>query len=164
MRRMRLWATVGSVCFLAAIGLSALPHAEDGGEPVFSGGSYLTIIKDAQGYFASRSVITLHADHTMLAVDSAEQGPINYFGSQLGDWKPAANHRILGRVIDFQYPLSSNGPSVVRADYAINLAPGRRSVTGTITVTVFPLQEENPFGPGGILIGSFTFEGERIEP
>jgi len=122
------------------------------------------IIKDAQGYFASRSVITLHADHTMLAVDSAEQGPANYFGSQLGGWKLGSNHRILGRVIDFQYPLSPNGPSVVRADYVINLAPGRRYVSGTITVTIFPLQEGYPFGDGGILIGSFTFDGEGIEP
>lgn len=164
MKRRRLWATVGSICLLAATVLLALPRAEDGGEPVFGGGAYLTIIRDAGGYFTSRSVITLHADHTMLAVDSGEQGPANYFGSQLGGWKPGGNHRILGRVIDFQYPLSPNGPGVVRADYVINLAPGRRHVTGTITVTAFPLQDGNPFGDDGTLIGTFTFEGQRIEP
>ena len=164
MKRLRLWATIGSVCLLAATALVALPHAEDGGAPVFSGGSYLTIIRDAGGYFASRSVITLHSDHTMLAVDSGEQGPANYFGSQLGGWKPAGNHRILGRVMDFQYPLSPNGPGVVRADYVINLAPGRRHVTGTITVTAFLLQDGNPFGEGGMPVGTFTFGGERIEP
>ena len=164
MKRMRVWTAVGSISLLAAMGLLALPHSEDRGEPAFNGGSYLTTIKDSGGYFASRSVITLHGDHTMLAVDSAEQGPSNYFSSQLGGWKPAGNHRILGRVIDFQYPLSSNGPSVVRADYAMNLASDRRSVTGTITVRVFPLEEGNPLDQEGTLVGTFTFEGERIEP
>ena len=164
MKRIRCWATFVSICLLAAASLSALPHAEDGGEPVFSAGSYLTIIRDAGGYFASRSVITLHADHTMLAVDSGEQGPANNFGSQLGGWKPAGNHRILGRVIDFQYPLSPNGPGVVRADYVIHLSSGSRHMTGTITVTAFLLQAENPFGDDGTPIGTFPFEGERIEP
>jgi len=164
MKRMRVWGAVGSISLLAAMGLLALPHSEDRGEPVFSGGSYLTTIKDGGGYFASRSLITLHGDHTMLAVDSEEQGPSNYFSSQLGGWKSAGNHRILGRVIDFQYPLSSNGPGMVRADYVMNLAPGRRYVSGTITVTVFPLQNGSPFGDDGTPIGTFTFEGERIEP
>ena len=164
MKKMRVWAVVGAFSLLVALALSTLARSQGAAEPVFGGGSYLTTIKDPEGNFASRSVITLHVDHTMLAVDSAEQGPTYYFGSQLGGWKPAGNHRILGRVVDFQYPLSPNGPSVVRADYVMNLAPDRRYVSGTITVTVFPLQEGNPFGDGGILIGSFTFDGERIEP
>ena len=163
MKQVRLWAAVGAFSLLAAVALSALPHAEEAGKPVFSGGSYLTIIKhDTE--FASRSVITLHADHTMLVADSAQQGPTNYFGSQLGGWKPAGNHRIAGRTIDFAYPLSPNGPGVVRADYVINLAPDRRHVMGTITVTAFPLQDGNPLADDGTPIGTFTFEGDRIEP
>ena len=163
MKHIRLWAAVGAFSLLAAVALSALPRAHDA-EPVFSGGCYLTIIKDAGGYFSSRSVITLHADHTMLAVDSAEQGPTYYFSSQLGAWKPAGNHRITARLINFQYPIDPNGPGLARADYTIHLAPNRRHLNGTITVTAFPLQDGNPLESGGTLVGTFTFEGELIQP
>ena len=163
MKRMCLWVAVGAFSLLAAIALSTLARPQGAAEPVFSGGSYLTTIKDAEGNLASRSVITLHADHTMAAVDSGQQGPIYYFGSQLGDWKPAAGHQIVGRTINFAYAQGPNGAGVVRADYVIKLEPDRRHVTGTITVTDFPL-DGNPFGDGGILIASVPFEGERIEP
>jgi len=164
MKHMRLWAVVGAFSLLAAVTLSTLARSQGAAEPVFSGGSYLATLRDAAGNFGSRSVITLHADHTMLAVDAGEQGPIYYFGSQLGDWKPAGGHQIVGRTINFAYPQGPNGPGVVRTDYVINLLPGRRHVTGTVTVTAFPLQEENPYGDGGIQIASVVFEGDRIEP
>jgi hypothetical protein len=163
MKHMRLWAAVGAFSLLVGLAFSASAHAKKAGERVFSGGSYLTIIRNGT-QFASRSVITLHADRTMLAADSAQQGPADYFGSQLGAWKPAGNNRIAGRTINFEYPLSPNGPSVVRSDYVINLSPGLRHVMGTITVTVYPLQDGNPFADDGTSLGTFTFEGERIEP
>ena len=163
MKHMRLWAAVGAFSFLFAVALSTLARSQGAAEPVFSGGSYLTTIKDTEGNVASRSVITLHPDHTMQAVDSAQQGPIYYFCSQLGDWKPAGGRQIVGRTINFAYAQGPNGAGVVRADYVISLAPDRRHVTGTITVTDFPL-DGNPFGDGGILVASVPFEGERIEP
>ena len=163
MKHIRLWAAVGAFSVLAAVTSLALPHALEAGDPGFSGGSYLTTIKDARENFASRSVITLHADHTMLAADSEEQGPTFYFGSQLGTWKPLGNHRIAARAIDFQYPLGPS-PGLARADYVINFAPGRRQVTGTITVRTFPLEDGNPQEDEGALVGTFTFEGEWIKP
>ena len=162
MKHIRLWAAVGALSILAAVASLALPHVQ-AGDPGFSGGSYLTTIKDAEENFASRSVITLHADQTMLAVDSAEQGPSDYFGSQLGTWKPAGNHRIAARTINFRYPLSP-GPGVARSDYDISFAPDRRQVTGTITLWTFPLEEGNPLEDEGTLIGTFTFVGELIKP
>jgi hypothetical protein len=164
MKHMRLWAVVGAFSLLVALALSTLARSQGAAEPVFSGGSYLTTITDTAGNFCSRSVITLHADHTMLAVDSGQQGPIFYFGSQLGDWKPAGGHQIVARAINFAYPQGPNGQGVVRTDYVINLSPDRRHVTGTETVTAFPLQAENPYGEGGILVASAIFQGDRIEP
>ena len=163
MKHMRLWTVVGAFSLVAALALSALPRSEGAAEPVFSGGSYLTTITDTAGNVGSRSVITLHADHTMLAVDSGEQGPIFYFGSQLGGWKPAGKHQITGTTINFAYPQGPNGQGVVRTDYVINISPDRRHVTGTVTVTDFPL-DGNPYGDGGTVIGNFTFAGERVEP
>ncbi|MCL5006465.1 MAG: hypothetical protein M1404_07995 [Acidobacteria bacterium] len=164
MKHLRLWAVVGAFSLLIALALSALARSQGAAEPVFSGGSYLTTITDTEGNFGSRSVITLHADHTMLAVDSGQQGPTFYFGSQLGDWKFVGKHQITGTTINFAYPLGPNGQGVVRTDYVINLSPDRRHVTGTETVTDFSLQEQNPFGEGGIPVASAIFHGERIEP
>ncbi|MCL5006218.1 MAG: hypothetical protein M1404_06755 [Acidobacteria bacterium] len=163
MKRKRLWAAVGAFSFLATVGSLALLSSPEAKNPGFSGGSYLTVIKDAEGNFASRSIITLHADHTMLAVDSGQQGPTNYFGSQLGTWQQAGNHQIAARTMDFCYPLSP-APGIARADYAIRLAPDRRHVTGTITVSAFPLDDGNPQEEEGTPIGTFTFEGEWIKP
>lgn len=164
MKPSRIVAAIGAFTLLTAVALWGGSGTRQAGAPVFSGGAYLTIIKDAGGYFASRSVITLHADHTMMAVDSAEQGPTYYFSGQLGGWKPVGSHRLLGRMINFQYPMNSSGPGIARADYVINLSSDRRHVSGTITVVAFPLQEIDPFGEGGTLITTTSFEGERIDP
>ncbi len=90
MKHLSLWVALGIFSLLAAVGSASWPHAQERGDQLFSGGSYLTTIQDSAGNFASRSVVTLHADQTMLAVDSAEEGPNDYFGNQLGTWKPAA--------------------------------------------------------------------------
>lgn len=164
MKHMRPWVAIGAFSLLAAVALSALPRAKESGDSGFHGGSYLTTIKDAGGNLSSRSVITLHADHTMLAVDSGQQGPTYYFSNQVGMWKPAGNHQIAARVIDFQFPLNLGGPGMARADYVISLAPGRRQMTGTITVRTFSLQDGNPLHDEGILVGTFAFEGEWIRP
>jgi hypothetical protein len=164
MKHIRLWAAVGAFSLLAAVASLALLHAQEAGDPGFSDGSYLTTIKDAGGNFASRSVITMHADQTILAVDSAEEGPKDYFGSQLGTWKPAGNHRIAARTINFRYPHGTDPGGVARSDYVISFAPDRRQVTGTITLRTFPLEDGNPLEDEGTLIGTFTFEGEWIKP
>ena len=72
MKHLRLWVTLGIVGFLAAAGLVALPHVLSGGDQWFGGGSYLITLRDLEGNFASRQVITLHADQTMSVVDSGQ--------------------------------------------------------------------------------------------
>lgn len=163
MKHLRLWVVLGIFGVLAAVGSATLPHAQEAGDRLFSGGSYLTTIQDSAGNFASRSVITVHADQTLLAADSGEQGPNDYFGSQLGTWKPAGNRRIAGRTINFRYPRTSDPGGVARSDYVIIFAADRRQVAGTITVTTFPLQT-NPFDGEGTVLGTFTFVGELIKP
>jgi hypothetical protein len=163
MKHLSLWVALGIFSLLAAVGSASWPHAQERGDQLFSGGSYLTTIQDSAGNFASRSVVTLHADQTMLAVDSSEEGPNDYFGNQLGTWKPAGNHRIVCRAINFRYP-HSPGPGIARSEYVISFAPDRRQVTGTITLRTFPLEDGNPLEDEGTLIGTFTFQGEWIKP
>ena len=162
MKHLRLWVTLGILGLLAAVGSVALPHAQDAGDRGFSGGSYLTTVKDSAGDFASRGVITLHADQTMSVIDSEQEGPTYFFSSQLGSWKPDGNRRIVGRTINFHFPQSPG--SVVRGDYTISFAQHRSQATGTITVTTFPLENGNPLDGEGTVIGTFTFVGELIKP
>jgi len=162
MKHLHLWVALGIFSLLAAVGSAALPHAQIAGERWFSGGSYLTTIKDSAGNFASRSVITLHADQTMSAIDSGQGGPIFFFSSQSGSWKPDGHRRIVARTVDFPFPPSS--PEVARADYTISFAHDRSHLTGTITVMTFPLEDANPLDGQGTIIGAFTFVGELIKP
>jgi hypothetical protein len=161
MKHLRHWLALGIFGLIAAVGSLALPHAQDAGDRGFSGGSYLTTVKDSAGDFASRGVITMHADQTMSVIDSEQGGPTYFFGSQLGSWKPDGNRRVVGRTINFDFPQSPGG--VVRGDYTISFAQDRSQVTGTITVTTFPL-ETNPFDGEGTVLGTFTFVGELIKP
>jgi len=161
MKHLRLWVTLAVFGLLAGAGSVTLPHAQDAGDREFRGGSYLTTIKDSAGSFASRSVITLHADRTMSAIDSGQEGPTFHFSSQLGSWKPDGHCMIVARTIDFDFPQSPGG--VVRTDYTISFAPDGSRVTGTITPISFPL-EDDPFDGGGTVIGTFTFVGELIKP
>lgn len=157
MKRSSVWGALAVVSLLAGVAALAWPQTPAG--PGFSGGSYVTTIKDSSGNFSSRSILTLHADRTLEAVDSAQQGPLNYFSNQLGTWEPAGNHRIRARTLDFLYP---PGSGMARADYVITFASDRCQIAGTITVSAFPLQGEN--GDEGSLIGTFTFEGEWVKP
>lgn len=109
----------------------------------------------------SRSVVTLNSDQTMSAIDSAQQGPENYSGDQLGTWKPAGPHAITGRTINFRYPPGT--PGAARSDYVIRLGPDHRQMTGTITLTIFPV-DRNPLEDEGTLIGTFPIQGAVIEP
>jgi hypothetical protein len=52
---------------------------------------------------------------------------------------------------------------VARLDYTVKFAPDGTQVTGTITLTTFPLQG-NPLDGGGTVAGRFTFVGNLVTP
>ena len=110
----------------------------------------------------SRGVITLHRDRTISVTDSGQGGPTYLFSSQLGSWKPDGNGRIVARTIDFDFPPS---PDVVaRVDFTLNFGEDPTHVTGTISVTYFPI-EEDPLGSGGtVVVNNDTLVGELITP
>ncbi len=162
MKRWHVWVALGIFSFLAALGSAASPHGQFTPLRWFSSGSYLTTIQDSEGKFSSRSIITLHADQTMSAVDSGQGGPTFFFSSQSGSWKLSGYQRIVARTIDFPFPPGT--PEVARADYTINFTRDRSRMTGTITVMTYPLEGGNPLDGEGTLIGVFTFVGELIRP
>jgi hypothetical protein len=97
----------------------------------------------------------------MSVIDSRQGGPTYFFSSQLGSWKPDGGPRIIARTINFDYPPS---PDVARLDYTLSLAQDRTHVSGTVTLTTFPLENGNPLEGEGTLIGTFTLDGELIRP
>jgi hypothetical protein len=122
--------------------------------------TYLTTITDANtGAFSSRSIITLHADHSMTAIDSGQGGPGVQFSSQMGAWTtaPAGVAGVIGRTVDFSYPSAG----IARLDYVFKTT--KDQTNGTITLTVFPL-DGDPQGSGGTVVGNFNFTGTRITP
>jgi hypothetical protein len=144
-----------AVCILA-FGAWAILHGQnaDSGLP---GSTYLTTITDANtGAFSSRSLITLHADHSIAVVDSGQGGPGVQFSSQAGQWSTAPGAGLTARTLDFSFPSAG----IARVDYTFT-SINNQQVTGTITLTVFPLQGD-PLDGGGTVVGTFNFTGQRV--
>ncbi len=148
------------ICSILALAASVAllnPQKAAAEEPT-TGASYVTTIVNANGAFASRGVITLHADHTISVLDSGQGGPAFSFSSQLGSWKPDGKGGVIASTIDFDFP----GVDVARLDYTIKFGKNG-TISGTITLTVFPL-EGNPLDGGGTVEGVFPFTGQLIQP
>jgi len=123
-------------------------------------GSFLTtIVNYGTGGIASRSVITLHRDHTMSAIDSGQGGPSTEFSSQLGAWKRGCDGSATGRTLDFSFPPKAG---IARVDYKFDADQPEDTIKGTIVLTTFPLNA-NPLDGGGTVVGHFEFTGQRIK-
>lgn len=148
---------VFAVCVLA-LGAWTVLHGQGAGSPnAVLGATYLTTINNAStGAFSSRSLITLHTDHSFTAVDSGQGGPGVQFSSQLGNWAQSPGSTITARTLDFSFP--STG--IARVDYDITTVSAD-TLSGTITLTFFPLNGD-PLGGGGTPGGTFNFTGTRV--
>ena len=68
-------------------------------------------------------------------------------------WADSKNNRL-------QLPPNTD---VARLDYTISFRNNGNQVTGTITLTTFPLTG-NPLDGGGTVVGTFTFVGDLVKP
>lgn len=156
MKSVRMLA-FSAVCILALGGLAVL-HGDNG----FAGATYLTTITNASdGSFSSRSVIALHADHSLTAIDSGQGGPGVQFSSQQGAWTSGSGNNgvvIVARTLDFSFPSAG----IARVDYTFTTVNADQAA-GTITLTVFGLQDD-PLDGGGTVVGTFNFTGTRVGP
>jgi hypothetical protein len=159
MQQLRLPAFLSLVAALGSVALLSPPNATADHERPHNGATYLTTVRDSSGNFTTRTVLTLHADHTMSVV-AADQGGPSFFTSQLGSWKPDGKGGVVAKTLDFDYPPNAD---VARIDYTISFDPDHDRATGTETLTSFPLQG-NPLDGGGTVLGTFTFIGELVEP
>jgi len=168
MKHLRLCAKLSALTLVVAAAWVALLHpykaiANDDHPGFGQGASYLTTVTDSNGNFVTRTVITLHADHTMSVVGADSGGPTYYFTSELGSWRPDGKGGAVGRTLDFDlygHTVYPNG-DVARIDYTISFQ--NDGIVGTHTVTIFPLQG-NPFGGGGTYLVTSNFTGQLITP
>jgi hypothetical protein len=160
MQRLRLPAFFSLIVALGSIALLSPPSATADPEGSRNGATYLTTVIDSSGNFLTRTVLTLHADHTMSVVAADQGGPTSFFTSQLGSWKPDGKGRAVGKTLDFDYPPNAD---VVRIDYTISFDADHDRATGTETLTAFPLQG-NPLDGGGTVVATATFTGELVKP
>ncbi|HEY6323181.1 MAG TPA: hypothetical protein VJA16_16675 [Thermoanaerobaculia bacterium] len=123
-------------------------------------GTFLVTITDATtGAFVSRSVITLHSDHSVAVIDSGQEGGSVPFSSQLGVWEEASHGVVKARTIDWSFPFATEGSA--RVDYTFNAGVPENQVQGSIVLTFFPANG-NPLDGGGSPGGTFNFSGTRI--
>ena len=158
MKSLRISNLLNASVLFACLSFVSLYPQNAAAEPEchFRGATYITTVTDSTGAFASRDVITLNADHTLLVVDSGQGGPF-FFTSQQGTWGVGNKGTLVGRTIDFDFPPNAD---VARLDYTFKFeADG--SISGTITFYTFPLTA-NPLDGGGTLVGTFNFTGYKV--
>jgi hypothetical protein len=133
------------------------PHKAAAANP--PSGTFLITITDATtGAFASKSVITLHTDHSVAVIDSGQDDAGVPFSSQQGVWENEGG-TLKARTIDFSFPFATQGSA--RVDYTFNGGIPNNEVQGTITLTFFP-PNGNPLDGGGTPGGTFNFTGQRV--
>jgi len=147
MQQLRLPAFFSLIAALGSVALLSPPNATADPEGPHTGATYITTVKDSSGNFTTRTVLTLHADHTMSVVAADQGGPTFFFTSQLGSWKPDGKSGVVAKTLD----------------YTISFDPDHDRATGTEALTAFPLQG-NPLDGGGTGLGTFTFTGELVKP
>jgi len=155
-KHVRTFAVLG-VCVLGLGVFTALYGQDNGQDNGRSGATYLTTVTNANtGAFSSRSVITLHADHSLTVIDSGQGGPGIQFSGQQGSWAQAPGGGVEARTLDFSFPSAG----IARVDYNFTTV-NKDQVSGTITLTVFGLTD-NPLDGGGTVVGMFNFTGTRV--
>ena len=138
-----------------------------------AGTTYIVTNTDsATGTFVSRSLISFYADHHLAVVDSGQGGtacsstpspsspcPSGAFSSQLGGWRDSKG-TLTGRTLDFDFPPPDN--DLFRLDWTFTLGHDGRSISGTVTLSSFPLTAD-PNEGSGTFIAKYDFTGYAVK-
>jgi len=127
-------------------------------------GTYLATIRTEAGAYASRALVTIHGDGTLIIADSRQQQGVqgSSFSAEQGGYHCAGPRAIQAAVLNFGLPPNE---SVVRSDWSIAFDPATTSISGTITLIIFPgVEGVDPFAAGGERISVFNFTSVRVMP
>jgi hypothetical protein len=127
-------------------------------------GTYFATIRTEAGAFASRALLTIHADGTMLIADSRQHQGVHgsSFSAQQGGYRCTGARAAQGVVLNFGFPPQE---SIARSEWSFAYDPANGVLRGTITLTIFVgVEGVDPFAIGGKRIGVFNFGAIRVEP
>lgn len=158
--RARHWTiALGLAAILPA--LSPPPAAaQDNADCKAMVGLWLTTIHSGAGDFASRSLLTVNADGTLSAVDSAQDQGLqgSGFSSQPGVWRCAGPGKATARTLNFGFPPR---PSIARSDWTLALSGD--TLSGAIALHIFPgVKDVDPFKADSQPVDAFRFTAQRV--
>ncbi|MGE0154457.1 MAG: hypothetical protein AB7R90_17710 [Reyranellaceae bacterium] len=150
-----------AVVFGAMLGLSpALGQAQDNAACSAMVGTWLTTIETGAGDYASRSLMTVQADGTLSAVDSAQDQGLqgSSFSSQQGAWRCTSAGKASARTLNFGFP---SRESIARTDWT--LALDGMTLIGTAALHIFPgVKGIDPFRADSKPLETFRFKAQRV--
>jgi hypothetical protein len=151
----------GTMALALGLAMTAAPaQAQDNAACSAMTGLWLTTIENSANAFASRSLVTLHLDGTLTAVDSAEQKGVQGTGftSQPGVWRCAGAGKASGRTINFGF---APRESIARSDWT--LSHSGQTLSGTIALHIFSgLKGVDPFTTDSKPVDTFRFTAQRV--
>ncbi len=159
---------LGHACIALALAasLGAAPAAaQEAGCRSVLAGTYLTTILTGKGGYASRSIVTIHGDGTLSAVDSRQYHGVmgSAFSAQQGSYRCTGAAAASARTLNFGFPKRA---SIARSDWTISKDAATGALSGTITLTVYPgVKGVDPFATkGGKRIDTFRFTAAPVGP
>ena len=144
-----------------AASLTALPvQAQDTSCNAGLVGTWLTTIQNAAGDYASRSLLTIHADGTIVSADSAQNQGLqgSSFSAQHGAWRCSTSSSAAATTLNFGFPARE---SIARSDWT--LAHDGKALKGTIALHIFPgVKGIDPFRADSKPVDTFNFTAQRV--
>lgn len=162
---------------LTVICLAGTFQAAHAGEPNLAAcrdlaGTYVTVVTDREGVFASRGLLTFMADGVFLDTDSAQggvPGVFEPFTTVQGAWRCAGTAQ--GRLeavatgLNFVLPGNERPQAFGRTDYRLTLDAAKGVLSGTVELRFTQdadLEAADPLGRPGPLFDSFQVDGQRL--
>jgi hypothetical protein len=127
-------------------------------------GTYFATIRTEAGAYASRALVTIHADGTLIIADSRQHQGVHgsAFSAQQGGYRCSGPHAAQAVVLNFGFPAQE---SIARSEWSFAYDPANGVLRGKITLTIFVgVEGVDPFAIGGKRIGVFNFGAIRVEP
>lgn len=144
-----------------AASLASLPaQAQDTSCNAGLVGTWLTTISNGAGDYASRSLLTIHADGTIVSADSAQHQGLqgSSFSAQHGAWRCSTTSSAAATTLNFGFP---NRESIARSDWT--LAHDGKALKGTIALHIFPgVKGIDPFRTDSKPVETFNFTAQRV--
>lgn len=155
---MRAISLLMAACVSAGLALPALAQSTSCNAALV--GTWLTTIQNGAGDYASRSLLTLHADGTMVSADSAQHQGLqgSSFSAQHGAWRCSTDASAAATTLNFGFP---NRESIARSDWT--LAHDGKALKGTIALHIFPgVKGVDPFRADSKPVDTFRFTAQRV--